>query len=113
MRIPRVLLAQNILGGSSRRNRDRPKGGLSREREGKALRTALPPRLADQLKNVLGRRRNIRPGAKDRGNASLFQEIIILLWNNPATDHNDIPRALRLQLFDQLRRKRLMPGSLG
>ncbi len=73
----------------------------------------VSPCGADQVEDFLRRRRDVGARAEDRLHAGGFQEIIVLLRDHPAADHQDIPRPLRLQRLDQLGRERLVPGGLA
>ena len=69
-------------------------------------------RRADQAQDLLRRLGDVGARPEDRLHPGVFQELIVLLRDHPAADHQDIPAPRRLQRLDQLRRQRLVPRRL-
>lgn len=66
----------------------------------------------DQLQDILCRLGDIGAGAKDRLDACIHQELVVLLWDHAATHNKYIASARILKRADQLGREGLMTRCL-
>ena len=86
---------------------------FSKRGEPIAPRAGLGARRANKLQDILSRFWDIRPRAEDGFDTRFFKELIVLLRNNPTTNHNDIARIFLLKRLDQLGSKSLVPSGLA
>ena len=71
------------------------------------------PGVSHQIEDLGRRFRDVGSGPEDSRNARVFQEMIVLRRNDPATDHENLTCVGRIQRLDQLGRQRLVPRGLG